>query len=319
MSQPLIPRHYVFVLQNGAYVVRLPNARLFDVVTGDESAYDRREFGHAITDGELQHLKTDGHIRAYSTSWVQITRNLPATVSDSHRVKGCYIATTLPTKQLHSARDVVAQLRTSRLIFADVRGDTVVILGPNATPFTDLNDAEIVLQQLRAIAPNLFASAFVAVYEVALSTSSHDDEQAIADQVTTLFPGDVEIVGRKVFVVGLQEDHQAVERLLREEMLMDVKIFENGASALMSFEVEEVAIAVVDLALPDIHGWAFIQKLRERPEAANLSVIVVSDNTDDMITALKIARVSGFLPRPLDLAKLRNKIWMALQVSASEQ
>ena len=315
MSQSPIPRHYVFVLQSGACVVRLPNARIFDIISSQESPYNRRDFGHAITDGELQNLKASGYVLTYDGNWVTLVHDLPDTASGSERVRACYIATTLPANRFNIVRDALSRLQTSRFVHADVRDDSVVVLGPGATPFTDLNDAEIVLQQLQDVAPQLFEAAFVSMYEVAVLSKPAE----VHTGHPTLFPGAGQLAGRKVFVVGLLEEHRAVEHLLRVEMQMDVKIFEDGASALMSFEVEDVAVAIVDLALPDMHGWAFIQKLRERPKAANLPGIVVSDDSADVVMALKIARVTGFMPRPLNLTKLRDKIWMALQVGTSEQ
>jgi CheY-like chemotaxis protein len=309
-----VPRHYVFVLQDGTQVVRVSTDHLQNIMTGEQTAYQRSQYGHSITDGELQHLHTLGYVVNYSVTSVTLRiatgGDVKVTRRASNRIRAYYIATSVPGEQLG---DVWSQLPSDLEASPAVRDGLVAIYGAEGYPFEHLQDAEDMLQKMSQVHPVLFEGAFVSVYEVVMpeNSQSYVDTQTVpAVAVDT-----THTAGKVAMIVGGQDDQEraTIQRVLQDQLLLEVYTCLLGGEALPLVEDHTLAVIIVDLQLTDMHGWAFIRKLREIPKMTNLPLVVISDDPNDMIMALKVVHVSAFIARPLDMDKLREKIWLVLQ------
>lgn len=304
-----VPRHYVFVLVNGVAVVRLTGNQVRDLRSGQVYPYKQEQYGRAMTDGELRQLQADGCIRGYTAERVELPASIRVVANTSSRVQAYYVATTLPVSQFDNVRAVLPQLPLTSIVQAIQYDDVVAICQPKGEPFQSLHEAEDVRQQLAQAAPDLFGQAFVSVYEVALHRwESPEDAAPLTKEVTQLPPVAAgTTTGHSVVIVGTDPEGE-LPVVLKQQLDMRVYEYDQGASALPVIEDINPAIIIVNVQLSDIHGWAFIQKLREIPSVSGTPLIVISDDADDMIVSLKVIRARAFFVRPVDLTRLLRKI-----------
>jgi len=315
MKPLTVPRHYVFVLQDGTQVVRVGSDRLRNILTGEQISYERSQYGHAITDGELQHLHNHGYVAAYSAQAVTLSitteHNLKVVLPTSSRIRAYYIATSVPGEQLQLVK---SHLPPELSVMPVVRDGLVALYGLDGQPFEHLQDAEHVLQRALQTASAVFSGAFVSVYEVVISA---DKRASMLDtQVAAVAAVDTtHTAGKVAKIVGGRNDQErtSIQHMLQDYLSLVVYTCALGGEALPLGEDHAPSVLIVDLQLTDMHGWAFIRKLREIPSMTGLPLVVFSDNPNDMIIALKVVQVSAFVPRPLDMNKLREKIWLVLQ------
>lgn len=99
------------------------------------------------------------------------------------------------------------------------------------------------------------------------------------------------------------EDEEELRDMLREALELNgyaVRAVEDGQQALDALAaIEHVCVVLLDLVLPNMNGWEFFAKLRERPEYARIPVVVHSSAPDRAP-----AGVDGVLRKPLSLANL---------------
>src|SRR5574337_598202 len=85
-SGSVVPRHFVFIMADGAFVVQLNENRVQDLLTGQFHVLDDRSYGHAITDYELNQLKVAGLVEDFNRNYVWLFR-LPEPHNYDSRVK----------------------------------------------------------------------------------------------------------------------------------------------------------------------------------------------------------------------------------------
>ncbi len=324
MERVQFPRHYIFVLQDGRTVVRLSDGKALDINAGVMTPYEQHEYSHAITDGELRRLMAADLVAGYDTHHVVFTHpvHMPASgaTGASSRVQGYYIATGLPASQFDNVMNLLPHLAVSHIIRPVLRNGVVAIDDGNGHCFRTLHDAEDILQQLVQVAPDLFTQSFISMFEV--SVEDNADVGVPGAGMTYSTPHQGHLSGGKgltrdklAVLVGRQDEAlwAPAYQLLEDIFEMDLRLCESATDALLTIEDTQPALVLLDLNLPDIHGWAFIKKLREIPHLANLPVIVISDDANDMLLALKIVKVSAFLHYPIDLNQLREKILATLR------
>lgn len=106
--------------------------------------------------------------------------------------------------------------------------------------------------------------------------------------------------GQLVLVV---EDDQVIRGVISE--VLDERGFRvvavgNGAEALEKLEEERPAAVVLDLLMPVMHGWAFMETYFEKTEGAPIPIVVVS--------------VNPILPRSFDRFGVRQCVGKPFQV-----
>jgi CheY-like chemotaxis protein len=125
---------------------------------------------------------------------------------------------------------------------------------------------------------------------------------------TTRAPG-------KIYLIDDNRDDNLYHRLVLEEILPDsaVLAFDNGADALAFFtdpantDSSDAAVAFVDLNMPAMNGWEFIDAFEATPASGHTSVTVLSttENPSEMRRAREHPLVDSFLAKPLSDQKLR--------------
>jgi len=87
-----------------------------------------------------------------------------------------------------------------------------------------------------------------------------------------------------------------------------------GKDAIYALEDLQPDLVILDLMLPDLHGWQIIQKMREQPTLRDIPIIVVTalSSDADRTFAQDIAGVHAYLTKPVAPDELRRAIATAL-------
>lgn len=329
-SGSAVPRQYVFIMADGAFVVQWDETRVQDLLTGRYRQFDRDSFGHAITDYELNQLKAAGRVEHYNRHYVWLYAlpegkrfdvELKTLQRMRNRVRTYYLNTTLPKSQLESVRVLLRTLGLGDELSAFERGDLVAIMGKNGAPFRHFTEVEGAQRRLVSRAPEMFKDAAVAFSESSRSENMHpqDEHGMEPDDLATVIASqtDTSITQGKcvVLVVRADDDRAAIGDLCRE-MNMSVQAAETAASGLQLLEDAPPHLLIMDLELADMHGWEMLGKVKEIATLRDLPIIVIAEPTsspNQQSFALSVAKVDVYLVRPVSMAKLRQNIWMALK------
>lgn len=102
------------------------------------------------------------------------------------------------------------------------------------------------------------------------------------------------------------DDDQAMRSML-ETVLLDegysVLLARNGKEGLELAARQRPALVLLDLMMPVMDGWEFLDAIKEKPEFADLPVLLLSASRQLASTANETT-IKGFLPKPFELVKL---------------
>jgi len=330
LSGSAISRHHVFILADGAFVVQWGETHVQDLLSGHYRSYEQNDFGHAITDYELNQLKAAGRVEHYNRNYVWLYAlpeqgrfNELKTQERSHqRVRSYYLNTTLPKSQFEDVQSCLNSKGLGEDFLVRVRGDVVIVLGKNGAPFPQLTEAEIAQKQLLGKAPHLFRDTAVGFVEATSTNSSinrpserlaegSDLSSLIASQTDTSVTD-----GKMVVLAGGNDDERIAIRDMFERMRLVVKEASTANDTLYLLEDCHPDMLVMDLQLPDMHGWAMLGKVKEIDTLRQLTTVVIADHTsasNEQTFALTVAKVNVYLVKPVSMARLRQNVWTAFK------
>ena len=110
--------------------------------------------------------------------------------------------------------------------------------------------------------------------------------------------------------VLVAEDDPPTATLIADELgdvghLVDV--VSNGADALESLEAYRPDVIVLDLMLPTVHGWAFIERYREVTHGQDIPIVVVSA-AGAVTRSMEALGVRRYLRKPFEVADLVDAV-----------
>lgn len=329
-SGSAVPRHFVFIMGDGAFVVQWDESRVQDILTGEYRGLRDDTFGHAITDYELNQLMAAGRVEAYNRNWVwlyslpepnRFQTELKTQERVRDRFRAFYLNTTLPKSQLEQIRSLLLNLGLGDDFSAQGRGGLVVIAGREGNPFLHFKEAEQIQKKLTVKAPELFRDSAIAFVEIRLDDNHHDEDNKRPEDNTDLATiiasqTDVSVTqGKQIVLLVADDAERAALHQVCVELKMDVREADSGRKALELLEDGQPDVFLMDLELPDMHGWALISKLREISTLRDLPIIVIAEHSapDQQSLAFTVAKVDLYLAKPVSKARLRQNIWMSLQ------
>lgn len=113
----------------------------------------------------------------------------------------------------------------------------------------------------------------------------------------------------KVLVVEDAEATWTVQERSLVGVGFDPTICTNGSAALEAIAAEEFDLVVLDLALPEVDGWAVLGRLRAEPRTASVPVLIVSARDDaETQQKVRLSGANGFLAKPFDVDKFRRLV-----------
>ena len=331
-SGSAVPRHLVFILNDGSFIVQWDENRVQELMSGRYRPYQSDDFGHAITDYELNQLKAAGRVEHYNKYFVWLYA-LPDNARvqlepKSHdgrqdRVRTYYLNTTLPKSHMQNVETLLRELGVADDFLARIRGDLVVILGRNGVPFRYLTDAEKAQKQLQASAA-VFKEMVIAFVEAPVEDGGYHsqtepavDSEVIDHDLIRDSLQDLSVTeGKRVVLVVSDDNEREAFFDLLNEMKLDIRVAPTGAEAIHLIEDFNPHLLLMDLQLPDMHGWRMLNKVKETGSLEELATIVVAEHTssaDEQTFALTVAGVDMFLVKPLSMARLRQNVWTVLK------
>lgn len=108
------------------------------------------------------------------------------------------------------------------------------------------------------------------------------------------------------YSVLVVEDDQSISRLLRrnlESTGATVREAATGLACIKAIEEESADLVLLDLRLPDLHGWDILGLIRSRPGPARVPVIIVSVEDPDQALLEKF-QADGYIQKPFDMRVL---------------
>ena len=88
----------------------------------------------------------------------------------------------------------------------------------------------------------------------------------------------------------------------------------DGRSALRAIHERTPDLVILDLGLPDMHGWEVFMAMRQEPDSARIPVIILSSEGTriDRSFGLQVAHVHDYLVKPCLPSRLRQSVAAAL-------
>jgi CheY-like chemotaxis protein len=105
------------------------------------------------------------------------------------------------------------------------------------------------------------------------------------------------------------EDDYAICQMMvgvLEDVGYQTKRFANGAQALAAAELSTPDAVVLDLMMPFMNGWSFLEAFRRIPDCAQVPVIVTSAWPGVVKSQLPTA--NAYLAKPFDIAVLLETV-----------
>lgn len=82
----------------------------------------------------------------------------------------------------------------------------------------------------------------------------------------------------------------------------------DGAEGHRALTIHNPDVVLLDLAMPDVNGWDFLQRIQETGHLGKIPVVVVSAHVTVQPQALLQMGVAAILPKPFNLPELMDLI-----------
>lgn len=115
-------------------------------------------------------------------------------------------------------------------------------------------------------------------------------------------------------------DDSSTNNILYENILSDegykVIVCESAKEALKNLQKEIPNLIILDLMMPGMDGFDFIQKKNEMESARDIPIIMLTANiSGDMEYKAKKMGVAFFLNKPLGISEIIEKVEQALKLA----
>lgn len=107
-------------------------------------------------------------------------------------------------------------------------------------------------------------------------------------------------INKLVFV-----DDDKIQHMINRKNLLRIKpdielfFFENPYEALDWFKNNEADLLILDVNMPEMQGWDFLEELAKTGNKIRVKMLTSSMDPMDVITSEKYEQVTGFLVKPL--------------------
>jgi PAS domain S-box-containing protein len=173
-------------------------------------------------------------------------------------------------------------------------------------------------------------------FSITLPAASAEEAASLAP-VAANKDGSARLVVRRVLIVDDDDDFREVMRRQLAHAGYVVLDARDGASALHVARTSKPDVITVDLMMPGLDGWTFIEKLRQEEGLARIPIVVVSGAADasvagrlpaDVVTGgdqsgteLQALRLGAnvYLTKPIDASALTEQVTRLLGANVAKQ
>lgn len=100
-------------------------------------------------------------------------------------------------------------------------------------------------------------------------------------------------------------DDDKIQHMINRKNLLRIKpdielfFFENPFSALDWMENNEADLLILDVNMPEMRGWDFLDELNQKGKFIEVKMLTSSMDPEDIEISMHYNQVSGFLIKPL--------------------
>ncbi|MHB9291146.1 putative cyclic di-GMP phosphodiesterase [Hollandina sp. SP2] len=100
------------------------------------------------------------------------------------------------------------------------------------------------------------------------------------------------------------------------EKQFDVRLAKSGQMALTILDSEKVALILLDIEMPGMSGFEFLEKMKDYPNAQDVPIIFISSHASPELIkhASKYESVKDYIIKPITPEILEKKVWAALNM-----
>lgn len=123
---------------------------------------------------------------------------------------------------------------------------------------------------------------------------------------------------KKIVVVEDDEDFVALVRMILSNGEVEIISASGGARGLEAIRLHRPDLVILDLMLPDMHGWEVYMRMRSETETQDTPVIILTSQgtRHDRNFSLQVARVHDYLMKPCLPSQLRQSVASALKAKS---
>jgi CheY-like chemotaxis protein len=324
--QTPVPRHYIFSLEDGTWVVQRGVDRVQELLTGREHSYSSLDISFEIEDVELELLKAQGIIEQYDDSFVWLRESpqneITSPPSTLQRAPGVavyyYVQTGLPDDRLSLVQDRLEEIGLNHRYQAVELLGKVIIVSADDEPFSQLSFAEDAQTLIAPALQGLSGSLRVE----SLRYNNHNlPPEWLENPVPELSPFpplirklEPKIQLQTVVCIDSEPETHAILRQATAELGVELASALTGQEALALIQDVDPALILINLALPDMHGYEIVASVRNDPELAHTPIVILSalNTGKDRILAFSVAKAVDYMPKPFTAEEIRRKVWRIL-------
>lgn len=312
-----IARSRMFTLEDGTWVVQRGIDRVQELLSGKERSFSSMDITFEITDPELDILQARGIVEQYDDFFVWLTSILADTVDSTtpELINYYYVQTDLGPEHVGFVQSKLEAIGLSDRYTATKRFEQVVVMRLNEEPFTRLShaeDAQILLApvmqattltvELVCFKPANIPPAWPAVAQ---------DSNEFSPLIRRLEP---KAKAKTVICIDAAETTHHLVRQICGEFGAEIASAYNGQDGITFIQDADPTLIVMDLTLPDIHGYEVVAFVRTNPELAHIPIMIVTAlaSETDWVFARTVANVEDYVVKPLHTKDIRRRIWRVL-------
>lgn len=320
-----VPRYFIFTLEDGTWVIQRGVDRVQELLTGKEHTFSSLDISFDIEDMELDLLVAQGIIEQYDDSYIWLYDDIHSEInlatSTLERPLGVanyyYVYIDLSSDHIPNIQQQMEHFGLAdRYELVEQRGK-IMLLDSHQEPFSLLSKVEDAHTLLAPIMLRLGAHSNiqrVRFNAVDLPRIAPDDEPTSENPNLLIQRMKPKIKSRTVVCIDSDpQTHRLVGQVL-QELGVDMVSATQGKDSITLIEDTDPSIIIMELLLPDMHGYEIIAYVRNSPELVHIPIIVVSSlaSEADQMLAYKVAKVKDYIVKPLQPEVIRRHVWRQL-------
>ncbi|MCB9435933.1 MAG: response regulator [Anaerolineales bacterium] len=312
-----IARSRLFTLEDGSWVIQRGIDRVQELLSGKERSFSSMDITFEITDPELGILQARGIVEQFDDFFVWVTSDLVDTVDSTTPglINYYYVQSNLGRDQVGFVQTQLEAIGLSDRYAAAKRFERVVIMRLNEEPFTRLSHAE----DAQILLAPVLQGAELSVEVVCFQTANIPPAWLAAEPTTDDYAPLIRRLEPKakvktvVCIDGAETSHHLIRQIC-SELGADIASAHNGQDGITLIQDADPTLIIMDLTLPDIHGYEVVAFVRTNPELAHIPIIVVTAlaSETDWVFARTVANVEDYVVKPLHTQDMRRRIWRVL-------
>jgi len=112
-------------------------------------------------------------------------------------------------------------------------------------------------------------------------------------------------------VLAVEDDADTLQlmRMVLRDLPLDIELAGTGAEAIARLERQAPELMLLDINLPDMHGWEVLDHFKNDARLRETQVIVLTSQSDPVHRLIGMLQpIAAFLNKPITADKLRQHV-----------